>query len=227
MPDFVFSPPPVIAVPVVGTDALFPVRRIYCVGRNYLEHIREMGGEERDPPFFFQKPTDAIVRSGGDVPYPPITEDFQHEIELVLAIGTGGANIVAAEAARHVFGLAVGIDLTRRDVQINARKTGRPWEIGKSFDHSAPIGAIKPLDNALPTAGDIRLMVNGEMKQSGNIDQLIWNCEEIVSQLSTQYTLQAGDLIYTGTPAGVAALNAGDQVIGQIDSLPDVQIKIT
>ncbi len=226
MADYVFSPPPVVGVPVQGSEALFPVRRIYCVGRNYLDHVREMGGDERDPPFFFQKPTDAIVVSGTSVPYPPFTRDFQYEIELVLAIGTGGANIQAEDAAAHVYGLAVGIDLTRRDVQITARKAGKPWEIGKAFDHSAPITPITPLRGALPTSGAITLAVNGETKQSGDLAEMVWNCAEIVAQLSAQYRLESGDLIYTGTPAGVGPLVPGDRVTGSIAGVGDILVDI-
>ena len=226
MADYVFSPPPVVGVAVTGSEALFPVRRIYCVGRNYLDHVREMGGDERDPPFFFQKPTDAIVISGTQVPYPPFTHDFQYEIELVLAIGQGGANIVAEDAASHVHGLAVGIDLTRRDVQVTARKAGKPWEIGKAFDHSAPITAITPLRGPLPTRGAITLAVNGETKQSGDLAEMVWNCGEIVAQLSAQYRLEPGDLIYTGTPAGVGPLVPGDRVTGSVAGVGDIIVDI-
>lgn len=230
MPDltleYVVAPPPQVSVAVAGTEARFPVRRIYCVGRNYLEHIREMGGDERAQPFFFQKPADAIVGSGTTVPYPAATGDFQFEIELVLAIGTGGRDIAAADSAGHVFGLAAGVDLTRRDLQFAARNAGRPWEPGKAFDHSAPIGTILPLDGALPESGAITLDVNGERRQSGDLEQLIWSCAEIVAQLSTQYELAPGDLIYTGTPAGVGALASGDTIVGQVAGLPDLHIRI-
>ncbi len=227
MTDFVFEPPVQVSVPVVGDDREFPVRRIYCVGRNYAAHVREMGGDERDPPFFFQKPTDAIVHNGERVPYPTLTEDFQHEIELVLAIGKSGASIKQENAAEHVFGLAVGIDFTRRDVQVNARNSGRPWEIGKAFDHSAPITAIKPISgNALPAKGAISLSVNSDVRQSGDLSELIWNCEEVVSILSTHYQLEPGDLIYTGTPSGVGPVNPGDEIIGSIEELPELRVTI-
>ena len=229
MPDYVIDPALQVSVPVVG-GGLFPVRRIYCVGRNYLEHIREMGGDERDPPFYFQKPTDAIVVAGADdaaeVAYPPITADFQHEVELVLAIGTGGRDITVENAAAHVFGTAVGIDLTRRDVQVAARKSGRPWEIGKAFDHSAPIAPIAPLDGALPVQGSITLAVNGEIRQSGNIAQLIWSCAEIIANLSKQYALVAGDLIYTGTPAGVGPVMPGDRIDAHVAGLPPLSFTV-
>lgn len=229
MPEAIYaiSVPPQIAVPILGSDALFPVRRIYCVGRNYAEHIREMGGDERQPPFFFQKPTDSIVRDGAKIPYPLSTCDCQYEVELVLAIGLGGVDIHQADAAQHVFGQAVGIDLTRRDAQLEMRKMGRPWEVGKSFDHSAPLGLLHPLDADSPmTAGNIRLTVNGELRQSGDIAQMIWNCPEIISQLSRQYRLEPGDLIFTGTPAGVGPLLPGDIVEATIDGLTPLKIEI-
>ncbi len=224
---FVIPAPDRATVPVVANDALFPVRRIYCVGRNYAAHIREMGGDERDPPFFFQKPTDAIMPNGAEIPYPPLTKDFQFEIELVLTIGQGGFDIPHDEAARHVFGLAVGIDLTRRDVQVNARKTGRPWGIGKAFDHSAPLTAITPLNGApLPTVGPISLAVNGNIKQQADLAEMIWNCAEVVSILSTHYRLRAGDLIFTGTPAGVGPIEPGDCLTGNVLDLPELSISI-
>jgi len=226
VPEFVLPVPETVSVPVLGTDSRFPVRRIYCVGRNYAAHAREMGGDERDAPFFFQKPTDAIVQNGATVPYPTLTEDFQFELELVLAIGKGGTDIANKAAAEHVYGLAAGIDLTRRDVQNKSKETGRPWEIGKAFDHSAPITAIKPLAGAaLPTQGQIMLAVNGETKQHANLAEMIWNCPEVVAILSTHYELAPGDLIFTGTPAGVGSVNPGDLLVGTVDGLP--QLKIT
>ncbi|KTE19824.1 hypothetical protein ATE67_14460 [Sphingopyxis sp. H050] len=225
MPDFLFEPQ-VVSVPVVGSDVQFPVRRIYCVGRNYLEHIREMGQDERQPPFFFQKPTDAIVLNGATVDYPVATEDFQFEIELVLAISKGGTDIEVADAVDHVFGTAVGIDFTRRDLQLKARDTGRPWEPGKSFDESAPIGPIVPLGAGLPEKGPISLEVNGHVRQTGDLEQLIWNCAEIVSQLSRQYRLEPGDLIYTGTPAGVGAVVSGDHILGKVEGHPELRIAV-
>lgn len=224
--NLVIGAPAITTVPVHGTDKLFPVRRIYCVGRNYADHIREMGGDERDPPFFFQKPTDSIVPSGAQVPYPTITTDFQHEVELVLAISKEGADIPIEQAADHVFGVAVGIDLTRRDVQVAARKTGRPWEIGKSFDQSAPCGELVPIDSGLPTRGKIELTVNGQVRQQGDLHQMIWSSAEIVCELSAQYRLFPGDLIFTGTPAGVGPLVAGDSVKARIDGLPELQVSI-
>ena len=226
-PGFILPPPPRAAIPVLGSDALYAVRRVYCVGRNYAEHVREMGGDERQPPFFFQKPTDAIVVDGARIPYPSITSDFQHEIELVLAVGRAGSDIPPEQAAGHIFGQAVGIDLTRRDVQVDARKTGRPWEIGKSFDQSAPIGLLHPTNGSdLLREGAVSLAVNGEVRQTGDLAQMIWNCTDIVSQLSRQYRLEPGDLIYTGTPAGVGPLKVGDEVVGRVAELTPLTVTI-
>lgn len=224
---FVIHAPPPVLLPMQSGGLHFPVRRIYCVGRNYLEHIREMGGDEREPPFFFQKPADAIVQDGAEVPYPAFTQDFQHEVELVLAIGQGGVNIPQDQAARHVIGLGVGIDLTRRDVQVAARKTGRPWEIGKSFDQSAPCSALLAFDGErLPEAGRIELRVNGEVRQTGDLSQMIWSCAEIVSKLSEQYRLEPGDLIYTGTPSGIGPLRPGDRVEAQIEGIASLSLGV-
>ena len=227
MADFVIPPPAVNAVPVAGGGA-FPVRRVFCVGRNYAEHAREMGSDpDREPPFFFQKPADAIVRNGARVPFPPGTDDFQYEIELVLAVGRGGRNIAVGDAASHVFGLAVGIDLTRRDLQVQARNTGRPWEAGKSFDRSAPITPIHPLNGAgLPTAGQITLSVNGQNRQSGDLAEMIWTCGEIVHHLSRLFELAPGDLVYAGTPAGVGRLAPGDVVEGRVEGVDVLTITI-
>lgn len=219
--------PPSVRIPVAGSDTRFPVRRIYCVGRNYAAHIREMQGNEREPPFFFQKPTDAIVLSGRTIPYPSATADFQHEIELVLAIGRGGANIDVKDAHRHVFGLAVGIDLTRRDLQLKARDSGRPWESGKAFDQSAAISPIHERSRPeLPRSGAITLSVNGAVKQRGDLSEMIWACDEIISQLSTLYRLEPGDLIYTGTPAGVGKMVSGDVVEGSVEGVDSVRVVI-
>jgi len=225
--DYVFPPPPRTAIPVSGSNASYAVRRIYCVGRNYAEHVREMGGDERQPPFFFQKPTDAIVLDGAEIPYPSITSDFQHEIELVLAVGHAGSDIPVERAPDHIFGQAVGIDLTRRDVQVDARKTGRPWEIGKAFDHSAPIGLLHPTNgSALVASGPVNLTVNGDVRQTSDLSQMIWSCAEVVSQLSRQYRLEPGDLIYTGTPAGVGPLKAGDVAVGRVADLTPLTVTI-
>jgi fumarylpyruvate hydrolase len=225
MSDYVFAPPPVVSVPVAG-GGLFPVRRVYCVGRNYVEHIKEMGGDVRLPPFFFAKPADAIVQNGAVVPFPSLTHDFQHEIELVLAIGKGGKDIDAAKAHDHVFGLAVGVDLTRRDLQTALRDKGRPWEAGKAFDLSAPISAIHRLDGPLPTRGAVWLKVNGELRQSGDLEQLIWSNAEIVAQLSTLFELAPGDLIYTGTPSGVGKLLPGDRIEGFVEGVDTLRFEI-
>jgi fumarylpyruvate hydrolase len=226
MADLLF-PAQLVSLSLQGDPRRLPVRRIYCVGRNYAEHIREMGGDEREPPFFFQKPTDAIVEDGAVVPYPSLTEDFQHEVELVLAIGREGVDIPMDQAARHVCALGVGIDLTRRDVQVLARKGGRPWEIGKSFDRSAPCSALKLTEgSALPTSGHIELRVNGARRQAGDLSQMIWSAAEIVSKLSEQYLLRPGDLIYTGTPAGVAAVHPGDRLSASLDGVGRLDVSI-
>jgi fumarylpyruvate hydrolase len=225
--DFIFPAPAQVTLAVEGRRKQAPVRRVYCVGRNYAEHIREMGGDEREPPFFFQKPADAVVHDGAVVPYPPCTSDFQHEVELVLCIGEEGADIALERAGRHVFAVAAGIDLTRRDVQVQARKSGRPWEIGKSFDHSAPCGTLRPLaDGVLPVSGRIELKVNGQVRQQGDLRQMIWSAAEIVSNLSQQYRLFPGDLIFTGTPAGVGPLERGDVVTASIEHVGAVEILI-
>jgi fumarylpyruvate hydrolase len=219
---------PATEVPVVG-GGFFPVRRVYCVGRNYLDHIREMKeADERDPPFFFQKPRDAVVLDGAQVPYPPFTSDFQFEVELVVAVGRGGRNIAVADALDHVWGYAVGIDLTRRDRQRDARDLRLPWEVGKSFDASAPCGNIAPAREAQHFKGcAITLLVNGMERQRGDIGQMIWNVPEVMAQLSRQVTLGAGDLIYTGTPAGVGPVMPGDLLAAHIDGLPSLTITIT
>jgi fumarylpyruvate hydrolase len=213
---------------VVGSDARWPVRRIYCVGRNYVEHIREMKeADERDPPFFFQKPTDAVVEDGGTVPYPPITDDLQYEVELVVAIGQGGLNIPLDRALDHIYGYAIGLDMTRRDRQRESGKKGLPWEIGKSFDHSAPCGPIHPVAAVgHKLSGRISLAVNGDTRQSSELGKMIWNVPEIVANLSAEYRLVPGDLIYTGTPAGVTPVQPGDRLVGAIDGLGPLTITI-
>jgi len=228
---FVFKPEEIASVPILGQSERFPVRRIYCVGRNYEEHAKEMGFTGREPPFFFLKPADAlvVVNAGetGHVPYPSLTQNFHHEIELVVAIGKGGKNIKAADAEQHIFGYAVGLDMTRRDLQNDMKKLGRPWCIGKAFDHSAPIGPITPKANA----GDVNnapldLLVNGQVRQASSVAKLIWNIAETIEHLSTAWELQAGDLIYTGTPEGVAAVVAGDTLVGQVAGLGTLTVKI-
>ncbi len=225
---YVLPPPPVVALPVAGSGALFPVRRIYCVGRNYVEHIREMKeGDERDPPFFFQKPRDAIVPSGTSLPYPVGTADFQHEIELVIAIGRGGRSIPEASALDHVYGYAIGIDLTRRDRQVDMRKRMLPWEAGKAFDRSAPCGPVHPAATAgHRLSGAISLAVNGVERQRGDLSQMIWNVPEIVAKLSQDYALEAGDIIMSGTPAGVGPVGPGDVMTGAIAGLGEITIAV-
>jgi fumarylpyruvate hydrolase len=209
----------------------FPVNRIYCVGRNYEEHAKEMGFTGREPPFFFLKPADAIVAveagGTGSMPYPSLTQNLHHEIELVVAIGTGGKNILAADAHKHIFGYAVGLDMTRRDLQGEMKKQGRPWCIGKAFDHSAPIGPITPAAQAGDIAhADIHLQVNGQDRQRSQVSKLIWNIGETIEHLSAAWELQPGDLIYTGTPEGVAAVVAGDTLVGGVAGLETLRIKV-
>jgi len=216
-----------VTVPIVGSGATFPVRRIYCVGRNYAAHAREMGADTRESPFFFQKPADAIVPSGATIAYPPATSNLHHEVELVLAIGQGGADIAVEDARRHVYGAAVGLDLTRRDLQSAAKAAGKPWEVAKAFDASAPLSAIQRLQGPeLPRSGRISLAVNDQLRQDGDLADMIWSCAEIVAHLSRLFRLEPGDLVFTGTPAGVGALNRGDQVVGRIEGLASVSITI-
>ena len=217
-----------VTVAVEGTDARFPVRRIYCVGRNYLDHIRETAGaDEREPPFFFQKPTDAILRPSEDFPYPSVTEKLHHEIELVVAINKGGANIKAEDALDHIYGYAVGIDMTRRDLQGIAKEMRRPWEAGKSFDHAAPCSEIVPAEKiGHPDKGRIWLAVNGDVKQDGDLEHQIWPVTDAIAHLTTLFELQPGDLIMTGTPAGVGPLVAGDTVTGGIDGIGEISVNV-
>ena len=222
---YVIALPPRPAIAVVGTDKTFPVRRIWCVGRNYEEHIREMGHDVRDPPFFFSKPADAIVPDGATVPYPPLTKDMHHEVELVVALKSGGRNIKPERALECIFGYAVGIDLTRRDLQIASRDLKRPWEIGKAFDASAPCGALRPASEiGHPKKGRIYLKVNGTVRQDGDLEQMIWNVPEVIAKLSEQVALAAGDVIMTGTPSGVGAVVAGDKLEGGVDGVGSIAI---
>lgn len=217
---YVFPPPAPPSVEVKGRSERFAVRRIFCVGRNYAAHAREMGTDpEREPPFFFTKPADALVPNNATIPFPPRTANLHHEIELVVAIGKGGKNIAAANALDHVFGYAVGNDLTRRDLQFEARDKGRPWDTGKAFDNSAPITAIRPAAAGHFAKGKIWLKVNGEMRQQADVADLIWSVPEVIAELSTLFELAPGDLIYTGTPAGVGAVKSGDRIEGGIDGL--------
>lgn len=224
---FVFPPAAPVVVPVVGGEAVFPVRRVYCVGQNYADHVAEMGGDGRNPPFFFSKPVDALVPGGGDVAYPPKTENYQHEIELVVAIGTGGRDIPVAKALDHVFGYAVGFDLTRRDLQALAKQKGQPWEMGKGMDQGGPIGAISPVAKCgHPSAGAIWMKVNGDFRQRGDLAQMTWKVPEIIANLSSYIALKPGDLIFTGTPSGVSAVVPGDVLEGGIDGLGELAVRM-
>ncbi len=228
---YVFTPPALVSVPVVGRAERFPVARIYCVGRNYEEHAKEMGFTGREPPFFFIKPanTVVVVNAGetGSVPYPSLTKNFHHEIELVACIGTGGSNIKAADAMKHIYGYAVGLDMTRRDLQGEMKKQGRPWCIGKAFDHSSPIGPITPAAQAGDIVNaEIWIHVNGVERQRSHINKLIWNMAETIEHLSAAWELQPGDLIYTGTPAGVNAVVSGDTMVGMVGGLTELRVKV-
>ncbi|MFH1555812.1 MAG: fumarylacetoacetate hydrolase family protein [Pseudomonadota bacterium] len=226
---FAIPVPEIVALPVVGSAARFPVRRVYCVGRNYLAHIREMkeAEDERDPPFFFQKPRDSIVADGATIPYPADTSDFQYEIELVVAIGATARNIDLAQAQDAIFGYGIGIDLTRRDRQRDCRDKRLPWEAGKAFDLSAPCGPLYPAGTGGdPARGAITLSVNGVEHQRGDLAQMIWNVPEIVANLSRSYRLEPGDLIMTGTPAGVGEIHPGDRILGAIDGFGTLTLTI-
>jgi fumarylpyruvate hydrolase len=225
---YVISPPPVVTLPVVGSSDTFPVRRIYCIGRNYAEHAIEMGHDpSKEPPFFFQKNPDNILVEGKDFPYPPKSKDVHFEIELVVALKSGGANIPIEKALDHVYGYAIGLDMTRRDLQGEAKKLGRPWEIGKAFEHSAPCGPIHPVSAVgHPSQGAVWLEVNGEMRQKGDVNQMIWKVPEMISYLSDYFTLAPGDLIMSGTPAGVGAVKAGDKLVGHVDGVGDLTVKV-
>ena len=222
-----FAPIPTPTIPIDGGGD-FPVRRIYCVGRNYRAHAIEMGTDpDREAPFFFLKPSDTIVPDGSTIPYPPRTSDYQHEIELVVAIGKGGSAIPVDQALDHVFGYAVGLDMTRRDLQMAARKAGRPWDMGKGFDQSAPCGILSPASKVGHIGkGAISLTVNGKVTQSSDVSLLIWNVAEVIADLSQYGELVAGDIIYTGTPEGVGPVDRGDVLVGHIDGLKDLTLSI-
>jgi fumarylpyruvate hydrolase len=228
-PDFVFDPQPQPALPVAGSDRRFPVHRIYCVGRNYAEHAREMGHDpNREPPFFFQKNPDNLIAGNRAFPYPRRSQDVHHEIELVVAIGTGGVDIAPARALEHVFGYGVGLDMTRRDLQGEAKKLGRPWEVGKAFEASAPCSEIVPARQCgHPERGRIWLEVNGVVRQEGDLAQLIWTVPETISILSGLFTLQPGDLVFSGTPAGVGAVARGDRLRGGVDGIATIDVTVT
>ncbi|MBY6240953.1 fumarylacetoacetate hydrolase family protein [Methylosinus sp. Sm6] len=227
MSEFVFPPPTPPCVAIAGAARRFPVRRIFCVGQNYAAHAREMGKDPREEPCFFTKPADAVVASGATLPYPPRTHDLHHEIELVAALARGGADIAKEAALEHVFGYAAGIDLTRRDLQSQARKAGRPWDLAKGFDQSAPLGAIAPAARiGHPRAGRIRLAVNGATRQDADLSEMIWSTAEIIAILSQFVRLEPGDLIFTGTPAGVGPIVPGDHVAGEIEGVGAVEIAV-
>lgn len=223
----IIAPHPQPSVPVEG-GGVFYVRRIYCVGRNYAEHAREMGYDPtREEPFFFLKPADAIVADGASIPYPRMTSNYHHEVELVVAIGAGGSNITIADAQKHIYGYAVGLDMTRRDLQIAARERGRPWDMGKAFDQSAPCGTITRAADARQIGNaQIQLDVNGSVRQRSDISKLIWSVEEVIHWLSRYVDLAPGDLIYTGTPEGVASINPGDRLEAIIDGLASLTVTI-
>jgi len=225
---YIITPPKQAAVAVAGDTKVFPVRRIFCVGRNYADHAREMGADPtRELPFFFCKPADAVVADGATIPYPPQTKDFHHEVELVAAIAKGGANIARETALDHVFGYGVGIDLTRRDLQQEAKDKKRPWDWGKGFDHSAPCSALQPASRVgHPAKGRIHLAVNGVVKQDGDLDQMIWSLPDVIAFISQSMRLEAGDLIYTGTPAGVAAVAPGDVLSAEVDGVAKLTVTI-
>ena len=227
MVDYAVLPPRQAYLDVAGSDKKYPVRRIYCIGKNYLDHIREMNADERDPPVIFMKPSDAIVRNGGEIPYPIFTKNFHYECELVVALKSGGYNISEADASSHIFGYAVGLDMTRRDHQAEVIAKGLPWEVTKGFDHSAPVGPISPVEKTgIMSNGHVRLKVNGNTKQDDDISLLIWKIDEIISKLSEQHELTEGDIIMTGTPAGVGAVVTGDVLDCSVDGLEPMQVRI-
>lgn len=227
MPEYVIPPAAIAALPIAGSNALFPVRRIFCVGRNYAEHAIEMGSDPtREPPFYFTKPADAVVIGGADMPYPTVTKSLHHEMELVVAIGTGGTNISIEDALKHVWGYCCGLDMTRRDIQNEAKKTGRPWDMGKGFDLSAPMGPLVPANGFDPSKGRIELKVNGRVTQTSDLAKLIWSVPEVIANLSQLVALAPGDLIMTGTPEGVAAVVRGDVLEGMVEGVGEVKTTI-
>ncbi len=226
--DYVVPPPETVWLPVADGAGRFPVRRVYCVGRNYAAHAVEMGHDpDQEPPFFFAKSPDNLVAGDGVFPYPPATSDVHHEIELVVALGRGGADIPVETALTHVWGYAVGLDMTRRDLQGEAKKLGRPWEVGKAFEHSAPCGPVVPVETCgHPAEGAIWLTVNGETRQLGDLSQLIWKVPEVIAFLSRLFVLRPGDLIMTGTPAGVGPVTRGDRLHGHIEGVGDLKVDV-
>ncbi|MBQ5941541.1 fumarylacetoacetate hydrolase family protein [Massilia sp. AB1] len=228
MSQFVITAPAAPSVAVAGAAERFPVRRVFCVGRNYAAHAREMGSDpSREPPFFFTKPADAVVPASGAVPYPPMTQDLHHEVELVVALGAGGADVPVEEALAMVWGYGVGLDLTRRDLQAAAKDAGRPWDMAKGFDASAPCSPLRPAsETGHPAQGRIWLEVNGQVKQQGDLNEMIWPVADVISYLSRFVKLEAGDLIYSGTPSGVGALQPGDRVRGGVDGVGTFELEI-
>ncbi|HEX5957395.1 MAG TPA: fumarylacetoacetate hydrolase family protein [Hyphomicrobiaceae bacterium] len=223
---YAFTPVPAPTLPIKGSDQLFPIHRIYCVGRNYAEHTKEMGGDTKDPPFFFQKNPDNVI-ADGTFPYPPETQNVHHELELVVGLKSGGKNIAPADAMSHVFGYAVGIDMTRRDLQDVAKKLSRPWEVAKAFEHSAPITAIVPASQVESIAsGAVWLDINGTRKQTGDLSQMIWDIPNQIAFLSTLFELKAGDLIFTGTPSGVGPVKKGDKLKGHVDGVGELDVTV-
>ncbi|WP_434776985.1 fumarylacetoacetate hydrolase family protein [Neisseria sp. Ec49-e6-T10] len=231
--DYIFTPPEITSIPVFGTQKQFAVRHIYCVGRNYASHAREMGSDpNKEPPFFFMKPSDSIVcaqdNTSLSLPYPTKTQDFQHEVELVVALGKEANAVCVEEAKECIFGYAIGLDMTRRDLQTQMKAGGRPWEIGKAFDASAPISQIYPASEVgYPEQGQISIQVNGQLKQTGNLNEMIWSIPETISYLSQFFVLKAGDLIFTGTPEGVAPVKINDQLVAHIEGLGQLSVHIT
>jgi fumarylpyruvate hydrolase len=225
MANYIFEPRPIPSLPVSGTEARFPVRRIWCVGRNYAAHARELGNDDREPPFFFAKHADMLVPGGGAIAYPGLTQNLHYEAELVVALKAGGVDLDEAQAAAAIFGYASGIDLTRRDLQEDMKKKGKPWEIGKSFEQSAPVGVLTP-SSAVMTAGSIRLTMNGETRQASDLSHMTWNVAEIIARLSRQVSLAAGDIIFTGTPEGVGAVVRGDRLRVAIDGLAPLDVSL-
>ncbi|MTH76901.1 fumarylacetoacetate hydrolase family protein [Paracoccus aestuariivivens] len=225
---YAFTPAPIPTLPVAGDDTLFPIRRIYCVGRNFAEHAIEMGHDpDKEPPFFFQKNPDAIVPLGGDFPYPTASADVHHEVELVVALKSGGTDIAIEDALDCVYGYGVGLDMTRRDLQATAKKMGRPWEVAKSFEASAPCSAIHAVaEIGHPTNGALWAKVNGEVRQTGDLNQMIWKVPEMIAYLSRLFELRPGDLIFTGTPAGVGAVIAGDRIEASIEGIDAIHVNV-
>lgn len=228
MSEFVINPPATPSVAVSGSSARFPVRRVFCVGRNYAAHAREMGKDpDREPPFFFMKPADAVVAAQGVVPYPPATSDLHHEVEMVVALGGGGANVAPADALSLVWGYGVGLDLTRRDMQAVAKEMSRPWDLAKGFDASAPCSALRPVSEVgHPADARIWLEINGEVKQDGALQEMIWSVADVISHISRFVTLAPGDLIFSGTPADVGPLQPGDRVHGAVDGVAEFDFEV-